>query len=468
MSHNKFEIAVAAVFKNESHVLREWITHYLSHGFDHIYLINDGSTDNFFPLIETFIDEGKVTLYNNDLNTKNVGRQISIYQDYLTEARKVCKWLAVFDLDEFFIYEKSLNVKDLLQKNEDASQIIVKWKHFGSSGHVYQPRSVVQSFTNRAKMDNGPTVSYYGMKFIVKTSDLKAFDVHQCNVAGKTITCDDAWINHYAIQSWEYFSNVKMTRGDVNNWFDHVGLKRDLDYFKKYDVNEVQDTDLSCQNLNLCNKVTVVITSCNRPDLLRQTLESFLIFNTYPIEEFIIVEDSGKNGINDFCYDILPRDKVTLLYNEKNIGQAASIDRAYSKVKTDFIFHCEEDWEFYKKGFIEASFELLNNDPKIFTVWLRAHNDTNDHPVVNGKYGKEMSRDFRYGNYSWGGFTFNPGLRSTNHALMFSPLSAYVNESEYNINKLYQKAGIYASITQDPKGYVRHIGWGRHIKRPWE
>jgi glycosyltransferase involved in cell wall biosynthesis len=38
--------------------------------------------------------------------------------------------------------------------------------------------------------------------------------------------------------------------------------------------------------------VTVVMTSYNRLELLKKTVASFFLMNTYPIEEFIIVEDS--------------------------------------------------------------------------------------------------------------------------------------------------------------------------------
>ena len=59
--------------------------------------------------------------------------------------------------------------------------------------------------------------------------------------------------------------------------------------------------------------VTVVITSCNRLDFLQETVRSFLEFNTYPISEYIIVDDSGDveahNGIKQLYPDwtlILP------------------------------------------------------------------------------------------------------------------------------------------------------------------
>lgn len=35
------------------------------------------------------------------------------------------------------------------------------------------------------------------------------------------------------------------------------------------------------------NDITLVITCCNRPFLLRPTLESFMKYNTYPIKEIV-------------------------------------------------------------------------------------------------------------------------------------------------------------------------------------
>lgn len=49
---------------------------------------------------------------------------------------------------------------------------------------------------------------------------------------------------------------------------------------------------------SLKSDVTLVITSCNRFDLLKKTIESFSRNNTYPIREVIIIEDSGNFDIN--------------------------------------------------------------------------------------------------------------------------------------------------------------------------
>ncbi len=49
-------------------------------------------------------------------------------------------------------------------------------------------------------------------------------------------------LNHYAIMSKEYFTTVKMTRGDAGGE-SHDNF-RDMNYFHNYDYKEVIDTEL--------------------------------------------------------------------------------------------------------------------------------------------------------------------------------------------------------------------------------
>ena len=42
----------------------------------------------------------------------------------------------------------------------------------------------------------------------------------------------------------------------------------------------------------MSERISFVLTSCGRTDLLDRTLESFFNFNNFPIEEFYLTEDS--------------------------------------------------------------------------------------------------------------------------------------------------------------------------------
>tara|TARA_A100001015_G_scaffold237421_1_gene270014 strand:+ start:4611 stop:6725 length:2115 start_codon:yes stop_codon:yes gene_type:complete len=219
------------------------------------------------------------------------------------------------------------------------------------------------------------------------------------------------------------------------------------------------------------NDVTMVLTSCNRPNELKITLQSFFKFNTYPLKKIIIIDDSGKKGCIDECLSFIPSHvNKTIIYNDKNIGQIKSIDKAYSLVETEFIFHCEDDWEFYDYGFIEKSMDILNSNENICLVWLRPYKNgilsQNGHPIdmnIVNNY-RIVSNNFLN---QWMGFSFNPGLRRLSdykligHYSKFNEIDHNINivNGELNIQAAYKKLNKFVVITLKEEGYVKHIGW---------
>ena len=225
--------------------------------------------------------------------------------------------------------------------------------------------------------------------------------------------------------------------------------------------------------------ITLAVTSCGRLDLLEKTLKSFFKFNTYPIKKTIIVDDSGRDFDEERIRSVVPGE-IEFLINKVNIGQIKSIDRLYSSIDTPYIFHCEDDWEFYAPGFIEESLAILESNPNIFTVWIRAHNDTNGHPLTDlkalspGVKNKFLVKDYRG---VWGGFTFNPGLRRLSDYLKLAPyasrpivfpLKNKTMISEVDLSIDYRALGYEAVISNKPDGYIRHIGFASHIPQEWE
>lgn len=225
--------------------------------------------------------------------------------------------------------------------------------------------------------------------------------------------------------------------------------------------------------------VTVVLTACNRADLLEKTLDSFFNTNTYPIDRFIIIDDGMEFGCNDFVHSKQYGVPIEVIYNDPKLFQIKSIDRAYSMVTTPFIFHMEEDWEFLRPGYIELSKNTLLLDDNILQVWLRGLDDmTLQHPVLPDVYAVEVSPNnevyMHVVQYSgmWNGFSFNPGLKRLSDwkALPsgYDGLPRYTPTEqsggvtlESDVSIYYGQQGRIAMRTVD--SYVRHIGWGRHI-----
>ena len=115
MSH-KYYFSIAAMFKNESWTLKEWIEHYKLHGADHIYLVDDFSDDDFLPILQPYIDSGYVTLFKSDVSERFTGRQIYVTNKYFLPIAKESKWIAQVDVDEFLYSPKVVDIKEVLKK----------------------------------------------------------------------------------------------------------------------------------------------------------------------------------------------------------------------------------------------------------------------------------------------------------------------------------------------------------------
>lgn len=48
--------------------------------------------------------------------------------------------------------------------------------------------------------------------------------------------------------------------------------------------------------------VTAIFFSCRRIEILKRTIAAFEKFNTYPLEDLLIVNDSGDENINRHNY----------------------------------------------------------------------------------------------------------------------------------------------------------------------
>lgn len=250
----QYYLSVGAVFKNENHAIKEWIDHYLARGVDHFYLINDNSTDSFRKTIQPYVDNKDVTLYHCN-EPKYNGRQRSIYWKNFSPIliNQETKWLIIVDLDEFLYSPQQVSISNILKNYEEYGQIIVDWVPFGSNGHVKQPDSIVKGFTMTKNLN-----SFTQTKYIVNSS-FPCFDlgVHMPSVNGPSIEL--SWrsnrfdpvflINHYSIQSEEFWMNIKMTRGDADC---HLKTDdRNMLLFKTLDINDIEDTKLLKQNENM-------------------------------------------------------------------------------------------------------------------------------------------------------------------------------------------------------------------------
>lgn len=213
---------------------------------------------------------------------------------------------------------------------------------------------------------------------------------------------------------------------------------------------------------------TLVVTSSGRHGLLKNTLESFNSTCVIKPWKTIIVED-GPTPRPDW----LPAE-VEWIQNGTPRGQIFSVDKAYDKVITPYIFHCEDDWCFRQPGYLKESYEILEKYPDIFQVWLRGipseEEKRNSRVIYNVQ--PHPTHPLSIAEYHWGGwqggFSFNPGLRRLSDYQRLGSYGRHVGYTPHGcgeraLGQLYHSLGYSSAIS--PTDYVYHTGEEVHVDR---
>jgi hypothetical protein len=267
-------LCVYSQFKNEKHVLLEWIHHYFQEGADHIFLVDNESDDGFEPSMIRHIPH--VTLFQTRIRHRQSDMARFIFKHYVKDRYT---WAINLDMDEFLYSRRFPCLSDFLRvqsvENPLRKAWVIPWKSFGSNGHKTQPPNVVHHFFSRdtdfPQAENANLVKtlfqprYYTLQAhtVVAPSNKKEWESfpHVVMEGGKapsrkhyrmwhlfdekTLDLDsaDLHLNHYQIQSLDFWTRVKMKRGDADHsGWDHI---RTFEYFDKRDKNLVLDKELS-------------------------------------------------------------------------------------------------------------------------------------------------------------------------------------------------------------------------------
>eukprot|EP01083_Nonionella_stella_P069698 185986_1 len=244
-------------------------------------------------------------------------------------------------------------------------------------------------------------------------------------------------------------------------------------------------------------QITLIVNSCGRLDLLRQTISSFERYyphDKYPLYEKIIIDDSRNASIAHQLIDSYYPDYEIILtannafeafYTNRDERITFAMDKIYGEVITPWIYHIEDDWIFSREGWIDESFDIF--EASIPSQYQTAHNWSNDHffydphalySVVlcwnmyrqrvwcNRTYLYEYKGSQWYNmNYhlkrgvTWGGFSFNAGLQQTFLYQMYGKFMS--PKGEWGKSEQMIKDGLKVALMAPPA--CDHIGKGRHV-----
>ena len=209
----KYFLGILTYFKNERSSIYEWILHYKKWGVDHIWMIDNGSQDNYN--IDEFIKEGFVTVYKEP----NLGQKNS-YNKYVTEIKKEVKWLGVFDMDEFLYSKEKDNLKEVISNINQYNKIISIQMTIFFPSTFESKESIIEMNIQRKCFDSNKHPKCLFNLDLINRVSIHGFGVNKKLhlTADKTLLC----INHYRYGSFEYLYGIKEGRGGV---FIQINIK---------------------------------------------------------------------------------------------------------------------------------------------------------------------------------------------------------------------------------------------------
>lgn len=203
--------------------------------------------------------------------------------------------------------------------------------------------------------------------------------------------------------------------------------------------------------------ITHCLTIGRRPDLLRRTLESMGELRQL---KTLAINDFGDEETSRVMLEMVPHARI--VGPGHHLGHHPAIDVMYREVTTPYIFHNEDDWGFTRTDFLDDARRLLDAEPLITVVCVRA---TDDMPLTDSDRAKIVTEEragIRYQRLDalhdqWHGYTFNPHLVRRS---MWEGLGGYSNwEKERHLSRHLRKSGHFAAFLLPPA--CSHIGDGR-------
>lgn len=228
--------------------------------------------------------------------------------------------------------------------------------------------------------------------------------------------------------------------------------------------------------------VTFTITSCKRFDLFYKTINSFIncCKDIHIIDEWFCVDDNSSIEERERMKKLYPF--INFYYktlNEKGHPKSMNIIKNY--VKTPYIFHMEDDWQFFdKQNYITQCLEVLSHNSSIGQCLInKNYSETpEDYNIKGGVFNttfsglryyiheysetEEQNKKFKqkYGNCKrcnyWPHYSLRPSLLHTKIFNEIGDFNEKVSHFEMEYSIRYKDKGYVSAFLE--KIYSIHIG----------
>ena len=166
IAERKGYLAAVVIVKDEGPYLREWLEFHRLVGVEHIYLYNNGSSDNSQEVLSHFSRTNYVTQIPWSSFVRDGSPQRLAYAHALSNFGPAWRWMALIDLDEFLFPTEADALPSVLARCEHLPALAAYWRVFSFSGHEKRPAGlVIENYTMRAPFPPEPGANPSLLKF---------------------------------------------------------------------------------------------------------------------------------------------------------------------------------------------------------------------------------------------------------------------------------------------------------------
>ena len=252
-------LGICTIQRDRARWIKEWVCFQYLMGFRKFYFFAHDCVDNTHEVVLELSKKFDIKVFSiaNDVERP----QLACFQHAYSTFGHEVDWMAFIDGDEFlFPVEKSTLQEALVDFDyEKLSALAVYWATFGSSGHMTEPDGlIIDNFRHRLTLDH-PHNRH--IKSIVRGRQGQFATIGQNAHMFNTImgTFDEKLrpisfgrtdyepsheilrINHYTLQSWEFYKGWKQTSGAADAG---RALIRPDSHFFELDGRDVYDTTM--------------------------------------------------------------------------------------------------------------------------------------------------------------------------------------------------------------------------------
>ena len=255
MNHHPTKIGITSIQRNRNPWILEWLAFHMIVGFTDFHIYCHKCTDGMEGTLQRLGQHYPVFAYIIDTDDRP---QLAAYQHAWRTQGQVVDWMAFIDGDEFLFPTEMPDMASALAQFQplDLSAIAAYWVCYGSSGRMVEPAGlVIENFPRHSRS------SFHGnrhMKSIVRGGENILIDgAHLFKTPRGTYddrmrlvthpqlldpavqpTYEKFRINHYAVQSFEFFKTTKQNMGAADC---NPHLVRPTTWYHEYDRNECDD-----------------------------------------------------------------------------------------------------------------------------------------------------------------------------------------------------------------------------------